>query len=57
MSEQDVREQVRHRIGSHGFAYGVDMTAEMLTLARANAAQAGVTNVEFRKGRRNLPGG
>ena len=33
-----------------GFAYGVDMTDEMLALARANAARAGVTNVEFRKG-------
>jgi arsenite methyltransferase len=38
------------RVGSSGFAYGVDMTDEMLTLARANAARAGVTNVEFRKG-------
>ncbi len=38
------------RVGGHGFAYGVDMTAEMLSLARANATKAGVTNVEFRKG-------
>ena len=38
------------RVGATGFAYGVDMTEEMLTLARANAAKAGVTNVEFRKG-------
>jgi arsenite methyltransferase len=38
------------RVGSTGFAYGVDMTDEMLHLARANAAKAGATNVEFRKG-------
>ena len=38
------------RVGPTGFAYGVDMTDEMLELARANAAQAGATNVEFRKG-------
>jgi SAM-dependent methyltransferase len=38
------------RVGPAGFAYGVDMTDEMLELARANAAQAGVTNAEFRKG-------
>ncbi|HVT66455.1 MAG TPA: arsenite methyltransferase [Trebonia sp.] len=38
------------RVGPEGFAYGVDMTDDMLTLARANAAKAGVTNVEFRKG-------
>lgn len=38
------------RVGSTGFAYGVDMTDEMLALARANAAKAGVTNVEFLKG-------
>lgn len=35
------------RVGPSGFAYGVDMTSEMLDLARANALQAGVTNVEF----------
>jgi SAM-dependent methyltransferase len=39
------------RVGPSGFAYGVDMTDEMLQLARANAAEAGVVNVEFRKGR------
>ncbi len=39
------------RVGPTGFAYGLDMTDEMLTLARANAATAGATNVEFRKGR------
>ena len=39
------------RVGPTGFAYGVDMTAEMLELARANAAEAGATNVEFLEGR------
>jgi arsenite methyltransferase len=44
------------RVGPSGFAYGVDMTDEMLTLARANAARAGAANVEFRKGEiENLP--
>jgi arsenite methyltransferase len=38
------------RVGPTGFAYGVDMTDEMLALARANAAKAGAENVEFRKG-------
>jgi arsenite methyltransferase len=38
------------RVGPSGFAYGVDMTDDMLTLARANAAKAGAENVEFRKG-------
>ena len=38
------------RVGPAGFAYGVDMTDEMLKLARANAARAGVANAEFRKG-------
>ena len=38
------------RVGPSGFAYGVDMTEEMLTLARANAAEAGAANVEFLKG-------
>lgn len=38
------------RVGPTGFAYGLDMTDEMLTLARANAAKAGATNVEFVKG-------
>jgi SAM-dependent methyltransferase len=38
------------RVGSDGFAYGVDMTDEMLDLARANAERAGLPNVEFRKG-------
>jgi len=38
------------RVGATGFAYGVDMTDEMLELARANAARAVASNVEFRKG-------
>ncbi len=38
------------RVGPTGFAYGLDMTDEMLDLARRNAAEAGVTNVEFLKG-------
>jgi arsenite methyltransferase len=38
------------RVGPSGFAYGVDMTEEMLELARTNAARAGAVNVEFRKG-------
>jgi arsenite methyltransferase len=39
------------RVGPTGFAYGLDMTDEMLELARRNAADAGATNVEFRMGR------
>jgi SAM-dependent methyltransferase len=38
------------RVGPTGKAYGVDMTEEMLELARRNAAKAGVTNVEFLAG-------
>jgi arsenite methyltransferase len=38
------------RVGPSGFAYGVDMTDDMLDLARKNAAKAGAGNVEFRKG-------
>ena len=38
------------RVGPSGRAIGVDMTDEMLTLARRNAAEAGAANVEFRKG-------
>jgi SAM-dependent methyltransferase len=38
------------RVGSTGHVYGVDMTDEMLELARANAAAAEATNVEFLKG-------
>jgi SAM-dependent methyltransferase len=38
------------RVGPDGKAYGLDMTDEMLDLARANQAEAGVDNVEFLKG-------
>ena len=38
------------RVGPTGFVYGVDMTDEMLELARTNAAKAGATNVQFVKG-------
>jgi len=39
------------RVGPSGYAYGLDMTDEMLALARANAVKAGATNVEFLRGR------
>jgi SAM-dependent methyltransferase len=38
------------QVGPQGFVYGVDMTDDMLALARSNAAKLGVANVEFRKG-------
>ena len=38
------------RVGPTGRAYGLDMTDEMLELARHNQAEAGVENVEFVKG-------
>jgi arsenite methyltransferase len=38
------------RVGPTGQAYGLDMTEEMLALARRNAAQAGAANVTFLKG-------
>jgi arsenite methyltransferase len=38
------------RVGSTGKAYGLDMTDEMLALARENQKKAGVANVEFLKG-------
>ena len=38
------------RVGPTGKAIGLDMTDEMLALARAKAAQAGAANVEFLKG-------
>ncbi len=38
------------RVAPTGFAIGLDMTDEMLELARANAAEAGVENVRFVKG-------
>jgi len=44
------------RVGPTGKAYGLDMTDEMLALARANQRKAGVENVEFLKGEiENVP--
>ena len=44
------------RVGPTGKAYGLDMTDEMLALARANQKKAGVENVEFLKGAiENIP--
>jgi arsenite methyltransferase len=44
------------RVGPTGKAYGLDMTDEMLALARRNAEAAGATNVEFLKGEiENIP--
>ena len=44
------------RVGPTGKAYGLDMTDEMLALARENQRQAGATNVEFLKGTiENIP--
>jgi SAM-dependent methyltransferase len=44
------------RVGPTGKAYGLDMTDEMLDLARRNARQAGATNVEFLRGHiENIP--
>ncbi|MEO7030251.1 MAG: arsenite methyltransferase [Acidobacteriaceae bacterium] len=44
------------RVGSTGKAYGLDMTDDMLALARENQRQAGATNVEFLKGEiENIP--
>jgi len=40
----------RKRVGATGKVIGVDMTAEMLQLARSNTAASGYTNVEFRLG-------
>jgi SAM-dependent methyltransferase len=39
------------RVGPSGMAYGLDMTDEMLELARSNQARAGVTNVQWLRGR------
>jgi len=45
-----------NRVGPAGKAYGLDMTDDMLALARENQKQAGVTNVEFLKGEmENIP--
>ncbi len=38
------------RVGPSGIAYGLDMTDEMLELARRNASAAGASNVQFLKG-------
>jgi arsenite methyltransferase len=38
------------RVGPNGKAYGLDMTDEMLALARENQAKSGLANVEFLKG-------
>ena len=38
------------RVGPTGKAYGLDMTEEMLALARANAEQAGASNVKWLNG-------
>lgn len=38
------------RVGPSGKAFGLDMTDDMLELARSNQAEAGLTNVEFIKG-------
>ena len=44
------------RVGASGKAYGLDMTEEMLALARENQRKAGVVNVEFLKGEiENIP--
>ena len=44
------------RVGPTGKAYGLDMTDEMLALARENQKQSGVENVEFLKGEiENIP--
>ena len=44
------------RVGLTGKAYGLDLTDEMLTLARENQKKAGVENVEFLKGAiENIP--
>ena len=48
------------RVSPGGLAYGLDASPDMLTLARANAAQAGVTNARFLHGHIEdipLPGG
>jgi SAM-dependent methyltransferase len=39
-----------HRVAPDGIAYGLDASPDMLTLARANATQAGITNARFLRG-------
>ena len=36
-----------HQVGSEGRVIGVDMTVDMINLARSNAEKVGVKNVEF----------
>ena len=44
------------RVSPGGKAYGLDMTDEMLSLARANQQKSGIDNVEFLKGEiENIP--
>jgi SAM-dependent methyltransferase len=44
------------RVAPHGVAYGLDASADMLALARANASQAQITNARFLHGRiENIP--
>ncbi|HZK71535.1 MAG TPA: arsenite methyltransferase [Clostridia bacterium] len=46
----------RRQVGEKGFVIGVDMTPEMIKLARSNAQKSGYSNVEFRLGEiENLP--
>lgn len=46
----------RAKVGSEGHVIGVDMTPEMISLARKNAAKSGYENIEFRLGEiENLP--
>ena len=45
-----------HRVGPTGKAYGLDMTDDMLKLARDNQKKSGLTNVEFLRGEiENIP--
>jgi arsenite methyltransferase len=45
-----------HRVGPTGKAYGLDMTDDMLKLARENQKKSGLTNVEFLRGEiENIP--
>ena len=44
------------QVGEHGRVFGLDMTDDMLSLARSNQARLGLTNVEFLKGEiENIP--
>jgi SAM-dependent methyltransferase len=40
----------RKQVGASGYVIGIDMTPDMLTLARKNAAKSGYTNMDFRLG-------